>query len=228
MSDRIYYPTTKKITTGARFAVALLPVNVRSPTSYTITVNSAFNSTTTPGTIQLRSNANVWLSPGLKLTFAGIQICVAEEVLVLTTATNVEILDLPPGRAISANTTTTTNALSLVAGCKDVNISPEIQTTDTSNVSHGSEKEEKHTFISKKLSFDLTETYGDRGGQLLKDMSLSLSYRNREFWFRVDYPDGGYHQGAAIITSASTTGALQSTRQVRGDCRIQPGTYSYG
>jgi hypothetical protein len=220
------YPSTRKTTLGARLRIALLPLGVRIPKNHNITVTQEFNSNTNPGIIFLKSNLETYLTAETQLIFNGIIIEIAEDVNLTTTSTPVSILDQSSGVIIPINTTSTTQALWLVAGCKNFIISPEIQTTDTSNVSHGAEREEKQTFNSKKINIDLIEIYGDVGGALLIKLCEDLSFRNHEFWFLHTYPDGNYKRGAAIVTSCSPTANMQSLRSFRIDARVQPNTYN--
>lgn len=228
MAKNLTYPSTRKTTLGARLRVRILPFGIRTPTNYTFTVTRTFNSNTDPGIIYLRSDVAVYLTAETKLTFVGITIQIAEDVIVNTTETIISILDLAANISIPINSTFTNPALLLVTGCKNVSISPEIQTIDTSNVSHGIEKEEKQTFNSKKISIDIVEIYNDVGGAQFINLAENLVYRNWEFWFHHSYPDGSFKQGAALITGYSINSNPNSIRSFKIDARIQPGTYSFG
>lgn len=227
MAKTFSYPSTRKTTLGARLKIVILPLNVRIPPTYTITTTRAFNSNIDPGIIYLKSNVETYLSAETKLTFAGVTIEVAEEVYLTTTETLVSIIDIDPNKTIAINTSTTSKALILVSGAKNFNINPEIQTVETTNVSHGVEKEEKQTFNSKKINFDIIEIYKDTGGFILLNMCDNLTSRNREFWFNYSYPDGSFREGAALITSASFTSNMQGLRSFRVEARVQPNTYNF-
>lgn len=220
-------PSTRKTTTRAILEIAILNPGNRTPTTVTIIVGVSFNSNIDPGNIILKSNTPVFLSAGTKLTFSGIIIDIAEEITVNTSNTTIPIIDLPPGIIIAVNSTTLKIPSYIVHGCKNCNINPEIQTIETTNVSHGAEKEEKQTFNSKKISIDIVETYNDFGGHYLSELCHNLTYRNYEFWFRHSYPDGSFKQGVAIVTNANYNTNIQSIKSFRLEGRVQPGTYSF-
>lgn len=229
MANKFYYPSTRKITLGGRLKIEVLPPNLRVATDYMLTVTQAFNSNVNPGIIYLKSNIDVFASAETKLTFSGITIQVAEESEIPTTlgGVAVPIIDQPANITIPINSSTTSKVPTLVHGCKSFNCTNEIQTIDTTNVSHGIEKEEKQTFNSKKISLEIIEIYGDNGGQFLLDMCENPIYRNSELYFDYSYPDGSYKRGVALITSFSSTTNLQSLKTFRIEARVQPGTYSY-
>lgn len=227
MAKNFSYPSTRKTTLGARLKMRILPLDIRTPIIYTITTTQNFNSNTNPGIIFLRSNTEVFLSAETKLTFSGITIEIAQDLIINTTETVTPILDLNPNILIPINSISTTTALIVVNGCKSFNITPEIQTIDTSNVSHGIEKEEKQSFNSKKISIEIIEIYGDIGGNQFLGLSENPIYRNYEFWFNYSYPDGSYREGAAIVTSYSPNSNPNNIRSFRIEARIQPKTYKY-
>lgn len=227
MAKNFSYPSTRKTTLGARLKIAALPLNIRSPIIYTITTTRSFNSNTDNGIIYLKSNADVYFSPELFLNLNGVFIQIAEGVLVNTLETAVSIIDLPLNQTIPLNSSTTTLALLLVNGCKSCNITSEIQIIDTSNISHGIEKEERQSFNSKKISIEVVEIFGDAGGNSLIELCENSTYRNYEFWFNQSFADGSYKEGAVIITSYTPNTNNQSIRNFRIEGRIQPKTYRY-
>lgn len=227
MAKNLLYPSTRKTTVGARLRMRILPFGIRKPINYTITLTQNFNSNINPGIIFLKSNQDVYLTVETKLIYFGIVFEVVQDVVITTTETPVSILDITPNILIPRDSSFVTPALLLVSGCKSCTISPEIQTVETTNVSHGVEKEEKQTFNSKKISLDILEIYGDNGGNQFIELAENLTYRNFEFWFTYSYPDGSYKQGAAIITGYTINSNPNSLRSFRIEGRIQPKTYSY-
>ena len=224
MANQLNYPSALKTTLGAELRIRLLPSGVRTPEDFTITVTQNFDSDINPGNIYVKSDAVVRLTVGTKLIFNGITLDVTESVVVDVTSTLVTILDQPPGISIATNSTFTDSFLLLVAGMKDLNLVSEIQTVDTSNVTHGVEKQ---SFHSKKIQINICDIYEDYGGVTLKLLAENLVYRNREFWFEYKEKDGSYKKGAALITSYSPSSNLHSIKSFRIEARVQPGTYSF-
>lgn len=227
MAKTLTYPSTRRTTLGARLKIAVLPLNSRILATYTLTLTRAFNSNTDPGIIYVSSNQPVYLTAETVLIFNGITVTIAEDAYINTSETILSILDIASGFSAPLGSTFTYNGLLLVYGCKTCNISPEIQTIETTNVSHGIDKEEKQTFFSKKLSLEIVEIYGDIGGYVLYAMTENPIYRNYEFFFDYSFPDGSYKRGAAIITNASYTTNNQSIKNFRIEARIQPNTYTF-
>lgn len=215
-------------TAGITFAIAELPtvtvgaetVTSRAVPTYTVTLGA--NITLNAESITV-SALPIALDAGTKLTFGSTTVQLAD--YYAAGSTTLEILPAP-GTA-SSGATATTKAWRFVSGCYNATIQPQIKNVDTTNYLSGIGMEQVTTGNSKTMQLEFNLVYGDQGGYILRKIAYDKSFVGREFYFRVDFPSGEAHEGAALMTSASPTQAVQDKRSFSCEAQVQGDSYIY-
>lgn len=221
-------PNVVETTANITFAIAELntttvgavQVTNRAVPTYNITLSA--NVALNAETISVNATT-VDLDAGTKLTFGSTTVTVA----VWTPSGSTTITTLPSPGTASSGAVATTKAWRFVNGCFNATVTPEIKNVETTNYLSGIGMEQVTTGNSKKMSLEFNLVYGDKGGYVLRRIAYDKTYVGREFYFRLEFPSGEGHEGAALLLSASPTQAVQDKRSFNCEAQIQGDSYIY-
>jgi len=230
MPQVISRPTAVETTLGITFQIGRLPVqtigavqvSLRNPVEYTITAAAA---TLGAESVTLTADTTVFLDAGEILTFGTTKVTLAEGKTIATTPT--PVATLPLTAAVTEGASDVTNALVFVSGCYNATVTPNIKNVDVTNYLSGVGVEMVTTGNNKTMSLEFNLIYGDKGGEILREIAYDKSYIGREFYFLLAFPSGEKHEGAALLNSASPTQGVQDKRSFQCEAQIQGDSYIY-
>lgn len=297
MSLTINLPTKAIITTGTTVRLGMLPLNVRTPPTFTVTVAAAGTNVNVATTaIALRgattiavsalsaalpnraviifqngvrarltaaaasaatsvvveslsadipsTTAGTWNAGSLAIASMFVPVTPtltdidAGDVLIFPGNNRVTVTDFAPAgstvldvlpltTAVTAGQTATTRGLMTLAGCTDATPTPQPKAVESTTYNSGIGNEQVMVAVKMTLKLGFNLVVGDRGADILSAIMYNAASYDREVWAEINRPSDGLYAGAAVITNASDTAAVQDIAKRTVDCQFQGTSFTY-